>query len=189
MVNFGKFAQIGSLLFDGKIKYTVLIININGPINSGKTTVSTILAEQVNNSLFIEVDELISDEESQNIDLKTGWALRLEKLDKLLDQHILDNQYDVIIFAYPASEKNFKRWEALIAGRVDFEVITLAPNKELCLTNRGERELNNWEKQRINEMYQEGYSSPVFPSKIIDNSSQTPSETVTEIINYLGFRV
>ena len=41
----------------------MLILNINGPINSGKTTVSKILSEQLENTLFIEVDDLLGDDE------------------------------------------------------------------------------------------------------------------------------
>ena len=45
------------------------IININGPINSGKTTVSKLLAEQMSDALFIEVDDLLSDEEQETLGL------------------------------------------------------------------------------------------------------------------------
>lgn len=41
----------------------MLILNINDPINSGKTTVSKILVNLLSKAVFIEVDELMSDEE------------------------------------------------------------------------------------------------------------------------------
>ena len=40
----------------------MLILNINGPINSGKSTVSKILVQQLKSARFIEVDDLLSDE-------------------------------------------------------------------------------------------------------------------------------
>lgn len=81
----------------------MLLININGPINSGKTTISKILSSKIENSLFIEVDDLLSDEEKEHLGLgfKESIALRLERLDKLLKEHVSQNKYQVIIFAYP----------------------------------------------------------------------------------------
>ncbi|NCB50065.1 MAG: hypothetical protein EOM53_05265 [Alphaproteobacteria bacterium] len=37
----------------------MLIVNINGPINSGKTTVSKILEKKMQNAVFIEGDDLL----------------------------------------------------------------------------------------------------------------------------------
>lgn len=39
------------------------IINVNGPINAGKTTISKFLADKLPQTLFIEVDDLLSDAE------------------------------------------------------------------------------------------------------------------------------
>ena len=62
------------------------IININGPINSGKSTVSKLLAEQIPNALFIEVDDLLSDEEQETLGLsmEKGWAERTNRLAKII---------------------------------------------------------------------------------------------------------
>lgn len=40
------------------------IVNIGGAINSGKSTVAGILTEKLKNAVFIEVDDLLSDEEA-----------------------------------------------------------------------------------------------------------------------------
>ena len=45
----------------------MLILNINGPMNSGKSTVSKILVKLLENAAFIEVDELMSDEEQEKM--------------------------------------------------------------------------------------------------------------------------
>ena len=91
------------------------IININGPINAGKTTVSTALAAKIPNTLFIEVDDLLSDSEQASLGLsrEEGW------------------------------------------------------------------------QERIREMYQEGYHCSKFADLIIDNSVQTPQETVQTILLFL----
>jgi uridine kinase len=47
----------------------MLILNINGPINSGKSTVSKILLNLLPNATFIEVDDLLSDEEQEKMGL------------------------------------------------------------------------------------------------------------------------
>ena len=47
----------------------MLILNINGPMNSGKSTVSKILVNMLPNATFIEVDELMSDEEQKKLGL------------------------------------------------------------------------------------------------------------------------
>ena len=41
------------------------IININGPINAGKSTISKLLAENLVNSKFIEVDDKLLEVENK----------------------------------------------------------------------------------------------------------------------------
>lgn len=43
----------------------MLILNINGPINAGKTTVSKILVNMLSRATFIEVDDLMSEAEQE----------------------------------------------------------------------------------------------------------------------------
>ena len=45
----------------------MLILNINGPMNSGKSTVSKILVNMLPKATFIEVDDLMSDEEQEKM--------------------------------------------------------------------------------------------------------------------------
>ncbi len=54
----------------------------------------------------------------------------------------------------------------------------------VALTNRGTRELTEWERRRIPELYAEGIPSPVF-GVIIDNAHQTPEETAHQILSSL----
>ena len=64
-------------------------------------------------------------------------------------------------------------------------VFTLAPKIEKALTNRGARELNNWERERIKHHYNIGIQHPSF-GEIIDNSDQKPEETVQLILNRIS---
>ena len=64
--------------------------------------------------------------------------------------------------------------------------ITLAPSLEECLKNRGTRELDDWERNRIKEMYQEGYQNRPFSDLIIRNDNQTPEQTAEIIIAFIN---
>lgn len=163
------------------------ILNINGPINSGKTTISKLLQKKLPKSFFIEVDELLSDDEQKKLSLsrKEGWAERLQRLDKIVVQEKKLLRYEYIIFAYPMTEKVYHQWMLWEDNCTRFINITLAPNMCICLQNRGTRELSETEKARIKQMYLEGYHCSKHANLIIDNSEQTPDETAKEVLNYL----
>lgn len=166
----------------------MIIININGPINSGKTTIAKILAKKLRNSLFVEIDDLLNDAEQTQLKLGffDGISLRLDRFDKILDEAISNQKLDYIIFAFPMDKGNYTRWKNIINNRAVFKAVTLSPSIEKCLTDRGTRHLTNWEKDRIKIMYQENYHRPDETNLIIDNSNQTPEETTANILNYLN---
>ena len=145
----------------------MLILNINGPINSGKTTVSKILVNLLSNAVFIEVDELMSDEEQEKLglSLKEGWAERKKRLNEKLLALKEGEEFETVIFAYPISEESYQKWSVLADENTRFLNITLAPNLEECLKNRGERELDDWERNRIKEMYEEGYQNRFYSDR------------------------
>jgi cytidylate kinase len=68
---------------------------------------------------------------------------------------------------------------------VQVQYFILAPRIKEALRNRGERELDDWEKQRIKYHYKIGIHKPSF-GEIVDNSSQTPEETIKEILEMLN---
>jgi hypothetical protein len=88
-----------------------------------------------------------------------------------------------VIVPYPLSQKNY---DYFITGLKDLDikthVFTLAPELEKTLTNRGTRELTDWERQRIQHHYDVGIHKPNF-GEIIDNTDQVPEETVKLILN------
>ena len=163
------------------------IININGPINSGKSTVSKLLKQKLPESLFIEVDDLISDKEEIKLNLsrEEGWAERLKRLDKIIAQEKKLQRFKNVIFAYPMTGNLYYHWKLWEDENTEFINITLAPSISICLQNRGTRELNEQEKERIKQMYDEGYHSSQFADLIIDNSRQTPPETLQHILLHL----
>lgn len=165
----------------------MLIININGPINSGKSTVSQILVRQIPSTHFIEVDDLLSDEEqiSLGLSLKEGWQERVNRLCKIIENEKQLKRFENIIFAYPMTEKLFNEWKKWEDATTKFVNITLAPSLSVCIKNRGMRRLSDAEVCRIKEMYQEGYHNSKFADLTIDNSNQTPNETVHQILLFL----
>ena len=164
------------------------IININGPINSGKSTISKLLIAELSHTLFIEVDDLLSDEEQEQLglSLQQGWSERTNRLNKIIHQEKSKKQYQNIIFAYPITENLYKEWKAWEDKNTRFINITLSPDLETCLKNRGTRILEEHEKTRICEMYLEGYHNPKFSDLIINNTHQSPAETLQSIIDFLN---
>ena len=68
----------------------MILLNINGPINAGKTTVSKLLAEKLPDSLFIEVDSLLSEEEAKQLGLSMSdaWQESVNRLERLIFQGV-----------------------------------------------------------------------------------------------------
>ena len=165
----------------------MLILNINGPINSGKTTVSKILVNLLPKATFIEVDELMSDEEQESLglSLKEGWAERKRRLNEKLLVLKEGKEFETVIFAYPIAEESYQKWANLADERTLFLNITLAPGLEECLKNRGTRELDDWERNRIRQMYEEGYQKRSYSDFIINNENQTPEETAEIIKGFI----
>ena len=165
----------------------MLILNINGPMNSGKSTVSKILVNKLQNAVFIEVDELMSDEEQKSLGLtiREGWKERQNRLNTKLKAFKNSREYDVVIFAYPIADNTYKDWKVMEDKNTRFMNITLAPSLESCLKNRGTRELDDWEKKRIREMYAEGYQKRPYSDFIVNNENQTPNETAEVITRFL----
>ena len=163
------------------------IININGPINSGKSTISKLLVKALPQALFIEVDDLLSDEEQESLglSLQQGWQERTNRLNTKILQEKAKQQYQNIIFAYPITAKTYAEWKQWADENTRFINITLSPKLEVCLQNRGKRELEESERNRIKEMYQQGYANPDFADLIIDNSTQTPEQTLQQILDFL----
>ena len=156
-----------------------MIIFINGSINSGKSTIASLLLKELPNTALIEIDTLramidwMPLEESIPLNLQN--ALTLIK-------NFIDRDLNVVV-PYPLSQKNFDYFTAGLKDLdIETHVFTLAPKIEKVLTNRGTRELNDWERERIKHHYNTGIHKPNF-GEIIDNTEQTPEETVKIILS------
>ena len=158
-----------------------MIIFLNGSINSGKSTVSKIIAKELQNTAVLEIDKL---REMINwMPIEQAVPISLENAVSLIKNFVIHDLH--VIIPYPLSKKNY---EYMISNLKDVSTkmyfFTLAPNLEKVLTNRGNRELNEWEVERIKYHYDIGIHSPDF-GEIINNSEQLPEETVKYIISKL----
>ncbi len=159
-----------------------MIIFINGSINSGKTTISKMLAEKIGKIARIEVDDI------RNfiswMPIMEAIPINLENT-VLLIKNFLKNNIDVIV-PYPLSRKNYdKIMEELKEYKDSIYVFTLSPKLDVVLKNRGSRELSDFDRDRIKYHYSIGIPSPDF-GYIIDNSEDVPEETVGKILRIIN---
>ena len=158
------------------------VVWLNGPINSGKTTVGKIVAEKLG-CMFVDGDA--HGEESDN--LTTIIAVAYSRIGRLIRTAAVSNQ-DIVI-SYPMRQEDYRKILSLLAViGADFFCVTLAPPLEIALEDRGYRPLDIWEISRIKEMYAEGYHERQFSDIIIDNSELAPDQTADKIIETLNER-
>jgi len=156
-----------------------MIIFINGSINSGKSTISKILAKELPNVALIEIDVLR--EMINCMPLEKAIPINLENAISLI-KNFSRKGMDVIV-VYPLSQKNYDYMMGELKDVDDkIYVFTLSPKLDKALTNRGERELTSEEKDRIKYHYDIGIHTPDF-GEIIDNSEQSPGETAKVILD------
>jgi cellulose biosynthesis protein BcsQ len=159
-----------------------VIIFLNGSVNAGKTTVAKILAEELSNVALVEVDALREMIEWLPIDQAV--PINLENAVSVV-RNFSKRGLDVIV-PYPLSQENY---DYVMNGLKDLDakiyVFTLAPKLEKSLINRGTRELNDWERERIKHHYNVGIANPQF-GEIIDNSDQSAKETADYILSKLS---
>jgi hypothetical protein len=69
-----------------------------------------------------------------------------------------------------------------VVDRATFPVrfFTLKPSLEICLQDRGQRPLSNWERQRISYHYAGGINLEI--GVVIDNSCMTIADCAAEIL-------
>lgn len=155
-----------------------MIILLSGSINAGKTTVSKMLVHLLPRTAHVEVDDLhefiawMPLEESIPLNLQNAAAVTRTFADYGLH----------VVISYPLRQEDYDYLlrELQPLGKPIF-CVTLSPKLDTVLKNRGERELTEWELQRIPYHYQTGINNPSF-GLAIDNTHQTPEETAREII-------
>lgn len=158
-----------------------MIIFLNGSINSGKSTIAKLLVKELSKTALVEIDAFHEMIEWMPID--EAIPLNLENALTVI-RNFIARDLNVIV-PYPLSQKNY---DFFVAGLKDLDIeahfFTLAPKLGKTLTNRGARELTDWERQRIQHHYDIGIHKPNF-GEIIDNTDQTPEETARMVLDKL----
>ncbi len=161
-----------------------MIIIIDGSINSGKTTVSGLIASMVPNTAHVEVDSLrhfvhwLPLEEAIPISLENAASVALNLVARGMH----------VVIDYPLGAEDHQYLVDRLAKTAEMvHTFTLSPSLSVAVENRGNRELSARAKRRIREQYEYRKShSPVgLP---IDNTHQTPEETAETIVKELGLR-
>ncbi len=156
-----------------------MIIFLNGSINAGKSTVAKILVKELPGTALLEIDALRE---------MIGWMpidqavpINLENAVSVIKNFVIRGLN--VIVPYPLSRNNY---DYLMVELEDIDpvihIFTLAPSLDKAITNRGLRELDEQEKERIKYHYDIGIPNPSF-GEIIDNTDQSPEETSRYILN------
>lgn len=160
-----------------------VVVFISGSINSGKTTTAKLLQSKLPNTAHIEVDDLramidwMPLEESIPLNLQNALSVTMNFLKENIS----------VIISYPVSKEEFEFFNKHLPLDTDRFFFSLNPRIDYALKNRGERELSEWEVERIKYHYSMGVNSPGF-GITIDNTMQSPEETVSDILYYIEQR-
>jgi len=158
-----------------------MIIFINGTINSGKTTVSKELQDRLIDAVHIEVDDLRNFASFLSLEEVIPHALE----DSLsLTKSWVQRGYHVIV-SWPISVSHHEQFLDL-SRELDVSLLTftLKVRKEIAMSNRGGRELNSWELNRIEEIYSDSLIPDV--GVVIDSSDLSIEKTVNAVLDYVN---
>jgi hypothetical protein len=159
---------------------SLTVVHINGSINSGKSTVGRVLAQTLADTRFIDGDDHAAPE---HLPLPAQWAIALTRI----EEHIAAASCRYLVVAYPLEQADFEQIDTACKKRLArLVVVTLAPPLEAVLSGRGARVLTHEERERIVEMYAQGYQSRSFSDIVLDNARMSAEETATCIAAYLA---
>lgn len=136
--------------------------------------------EMMPRSVLIEIDDLPA---------PSGMSLEESVKPLLSDAAMLSAQWHrrgfCPIVVWPISEQDHAEFVGrLSAVGAVVHSFTLAPKLEIALSNRGTRELTEWERSRIRFHYAQGIHCPSFGT-ILDNSNEPARRTAEKIVQRL----
>ena len=157
----------------------MMVICINGSINSGKSTIARQLAEHLPGARFVEGD----DHDGHELPFEQMIAYAVQRL-----AAIIAETRETLVIAYPLRETDFAILRDVASRRgLRLLVVTLAPPLEVALGQRGVRPLDDGERARVREMYSEGYHARAF-SDLIIGGAPAPEAVVAEIVELTALR-
>lgn len=154
-----------------------MIVFINGSINSGKSTLAKLLADKIGNCAILEIDNLR--EFIEWMPIEKAIPINLKNAVSLIEN--FDNNDLNVITPYPLSEKNYEYIKNNLKTKSKVYFFTLNLDLNEVLKDRGNRKLDDWERERIKHHYEIGINRSSF-GEIIDTTNQTPQETLEIIL-------
>lgn len=155
----------------------MVIICINGTINSGKSTIARLLAARLTDARFVEGD----DHHGHDLPFEQMIAHAVKRLAAEVAEAT-----QTLIIAYPLRDEDYAVLRDAAARRgLQMLVVTLSPPLDVALGKRGSRTLDDGERARIREMYSEGYHERSF-SDLVIAGTPTPDAIVETIADFLG---
>ncbi len=159
-----------------------MIIFINGSINAGKSTVSEILQKMIPDTALVEFDSIRHFIDWLPIDKAIPMV---HKVGAEVIKSFAKNNYNVII-PYPLTKESYKKIVSELDNLgTEIHAFTLSPKLEKVITNRGNRELDSKEVDRIHYHYKIKINNPGYGT-VIDNSEQNPKETAAELLEIMN---
>jgi hypothetical protein len=150
------------------------VIHLNGPINSGKSSVGRALANLLPGAVFIDGDDHDAPDDAP---LCTRIQVALWRI----ETRIAEATGDYLIVAYPLDQVHYDQVRVASERRgARLLVLTLAPPLEVALSDRGARRLTPDERERIIEMYEEGYQARALSNAILDTAGLTPEQSAQQ---------
>ncbi|MBO1012230.1 shikimate kinase [Achromobacter sp. SD115] len=111
------------------------------------------------------------------------WALALARIAHL----IATTQDRYLVIAYPLEQDSYERiLAACQQRRALLRVVTLAPTLAAAQSDRGGRVLTAWERQRVAQMYLEGYAARPFSDLVLDTSDTDAQSSARQIAQWLN---
>ena len=155
-------------------------ILVSGPINAGKTTVSRALARRLSGTAHVEGDALRH---------FVGWMPLTEAVPLTLanladvSRNFLRGGVHVVVDYLLSANDHAELVAALEPHASEVHSFVLAPPLHVALRERG-RPLNDWERARIRELYDQRIHEPGFGVPL-DTGELTADQTVEEILAHL----
>lgn len=159
-----------------------MIIFLSGSINSGKSTIAKILIKRIPDCVNLEVDKIC--EFVDHIEKAEIEDIIFENVISLIKDYT-KHKLNVIV-SYPLSNSRFDYLESqLKESDPSIYLVTLNPRLEIAMAERGDRKAKTIDSERVKFHYQIGINK-LDKGVNIDNSNQTPEETIDEILSHIS---
>ena len=156
-------------------------ILLSGPINAGKTTVSRLLARHLAGSAHVEGDALRAF--VSWMPLEESIPLTLSNLADV-SRNFLEGGHHVIVDYLLGADDHARLLAALEPVADTVHSFVLAPPLHVALRDRGGRKLDERERGRIRELYDQRIHEPGF-GICLDTAELTAEQTAQEILGHL----